>query len=85
MPLLVYACASGHSQKKLVRQVKDAPASLPCVKLDCDSPATRRLTAPSQSSKITVDNGHQARAIEILPNIVEINEERSAKDYRNED
>lgn len=40
------------------------------------------LSAPSSSSKITVDNGFQARAVEIRPDIVEINEERSNKNLR---
>lgn len=83
MPLIAYACDSGHVIKKLVRQAKDAPAHLThCCKPDCDSKPKRQLSTPSSVSKITIDNGHQARAVEILPNIVEINEARANKDYR---
>jgi hypothetical protein len=42
------------------------------------------LSAPSSTSKITVDNGVQARAVEINPDIIEINEARANKNYREE-
>lgn len=42
------------------------------------------LSSPSSSSKISVDNGVQARAVEISPDIIETNEERSKKNYREE-
>lgn len=83
MPLIAYACKNGHVIKKSVRQAKDAPAHLPCA--ECDLKSVRQLGAPSSASKIVMDNGHQARAVEITPNIVEINEARANKDYRNED
>ena len=40
------------------------------------------LSAPSSVSKVIVDNGFQARAVEVNPDIIEINKERSEKDYR---
>lgn len=48
----------------------------------CSKNMKKLLSAPSSSSKITVDNGFQARAVEIRPDIVEINEERSNKNLR---
>lgn len=40
------------------------------------------LSSPSSMSKIVVDNGVQARAVEIVPNIVELNQERASKNYK---
>lgn len=80
MPLIHYLCECKYSQTKFYRQAKDAPATLPCVK--CGKEFKKQLSAPSSTSKITVDNGFQARAVEINPDIVEINRERSEKDYR---
>lgn len=82
MPLIVYACKAGHVTKKMMRQAKDALASFPCPADDCYHEAKKQLSAPSSSSKITVDNGVQARSVEITPDIIEINKARSEKDYR---
>jgi hypothetical protein len=83
MPLINYTCECKHSVGKFFRQAKEAPASFICEK--CNKEMKKTLSMPTSSSKITVDNGVQARAVEIIPNIVEINQERSAKDYRTED
>lgn len=81
MPLIAYACKCGNNEKKFIRQAKDALASFLCPK--CNSSEMRKLlSSPSSSSKITVDNGVQARAVEIVPDIIEINKARSEKDYR---
>lgn len=81
MPLIVYACKCGNIEKKFMRQAKDALASFPCSKCNQDQ-LKKQLSSPSSSSKITVDNGVQARAVEITPDIIEINKARSEKDYR---
>lgn len=81
MPLIAYKCDCGHSVKKFMRQAKDAPASFVCP-VCAVSEMKKQLSSPSSSSKITVDNGHQARAVEISPDIIEINKARSEKDYR---
>lgn len=81
MPLIAYACKCGHSSKKFVRQAKEALASFLCPECKTDD-MKKQLSSPSSSSKITVDNGVQARAVEITPNIIEINKARSEKDYR---
>lgn len=79
MPLIAYQCECGIATKKFVRSAKDAPASLIC---KCEKTMKKLLSAPSSASKISVDNGFQARAVEITPNILEINEERSNKNLR---
>lgn len=81
MPLIAYVCSCGNTAKKLIRQVKDAPASMLCEKCNTQN-MKRALSAPSSTSKITVDNGVQARAIEVNPDIIAINRERSEKNYR---
>lgn len=65
-----------------MRQAKNVPASFVCPK--CNSDMKKMLSSPSSSSKITVDNGVQARAVEISPDIIEINKARAEKDYREE-
>jgi len=80
MPLIHYLCEDKHSVSKFYRQAKEAPACFLCDK--CGKDAKKTLSAPSSASKIVVDNGFQARAVEINPDIVEINRERSSKDYR---
>ena len=64
-----------------MRQAKDAPASFLCPVCNKND-LKKQLSAPSSSSKISVDNGVQARAVEITPDIIEINKARSEKDYR---
>jgi hypothetical protein len=80
MPLIHYLCECNYSESKFFRQAKDAPATLPCKK--CGKNQKKTLSAPSSSSKISIDNGVQARAVEITPDIVEINKARSEKNYR---
>ena len=82
MPLIYYSCQCGFSGSRFHRQVKDVPASFECD--ICGSQAKRQLKAPSSASKVVVDNGFQARAVEVNPEIIEINEKRSDKDYREE-
>jgi hypothetical protein len=83
MPLIAYQCECGCVDKKFVRAASNAPSSLICKV--CAKTMKKLLSAPSSSSKISIDNGFQARAVEITPNIVEINEERSNKNLREED
>jgi hypothetical protein len=83
MPLINYLCECKKTVSKFFRQAKDAPAFFTCP--DCKKDTLKKqLSSPSSLSKIVVDNGVQARAVEIIPNIVELNEERSNKDYREE-
>lgn len=83
MPLISYICECKHSDKKFYRRAKDAPATFLC-KI-CGLAMKKALSVPSTSSKIVIDNGFQARAVEVIPDIVELNEQRSNKDYSTED
>jgi hypothetical protein len=80
MPLIYYKCECGHGYSKFYRQAKEAPAIFGCQ--ECPKQAKRQLKAPNSTSKVVMDNGFQARAVEINPDIVEINEARSNKDYK---
>lgn len=82
MPLIYYQCSCGNAASKFYRQAKEAPVCFACEK--CGKDAKKQLRAPSSTSKVVVDNGVQARAVEINPDIIEINEARSDKDYREE-
>ncbi len=81
MPLIAYKCNCGHLISKYERQVSNVPAVLTCPFCKTDT-LKKILSAPSSSSKITVDNGVQARAVEIDPNIIEMNQERANKDQK---
>jgi hypothetical protein len=83
MPLIAYLCECKNSKTKYYRQVKDVLVSVVCDK--CDKQMKKCLSAPTNSSKVTVDNGFQARAIEVNPDIIEINKARSEKDYTTEE
>ena len=83
MPIIAYSCVCKNVIKKFFRSAKDAPSSFVCEK--CGGNMKKMLSPPNSLSKITVDNGAQARAVEIVPNIIEINEARSNKTYRTED
>jgi hypothetical protein len=80
MPLIRYTCTDtkcGEVTSKLFRSSPQIADELPCKK--CGSKAKRTLSSPASSSKITIDNGLQARAVEVDPNIMEINSERARK------
>lgn len=82
MPLINYVCNCSKIYKKYFKTAKDA---LPLIKCDCGSDAKKAFGATSNSHKITIDNGLMSRRLEVDPNINEINDERSAKDYTEED
>lgn len=81
MPLINYVCSCEKSLKKYFKSAKDAT---PTVKCECGLEAKKSFGATSSSHKITIDNGIMARRVEVDPNIMEINDERSAKDYSEE-
>ena len=83
MPMIAYVCTCGHTAKKLVRQVAQAPAFLLCEQCNKEN-MKKSLSAPTSTSKITVDNGSQARAVEVNPDIIRINQERANKNYSEE-
>ena len=82
MPLINYVCNCGEVLKKYFKSAKDAP---PVVGCKCGTEAKKGFGSTSSSHKIVIDNGLMARRLEIDPNVMEINDERSAKDYTEED
>ena len=82
MPLISYSCTCGISFKKYKKNATDASLSLPC---KCGLEAKKAFGLTSSSHKITIDNGLMSRRLEIDPNIMEINDERSKIDYSEED
>lgn len=82
MPLINYVCDCGEVSKKYFKTAKDAS---PTVKCKCGLESRKGFGATSSSHKTVIDNGLMARRLEIDPAIMEINDERSAKDYSQED
>jgi ABC-type arginine transport system permease subunit len=83
MPLISYLCTCGEVTSKYVRAAKDSAALISCPK--CGLEAKKAFGATSSSYKIKIDMPGMARAIEILPDIGEILEERSNTDFSEED
>lgn len=82
MPIIAYLCECRNITKRFFRGAKEAPQDTFCSM--CGKKAIKVLSVPSTSTKITIDDGLQARSVEIIPNIVELNHERSSKDYKEE-
>ena len=82
MPLINYACDCGEVYKKYFKSAKDA---LPSVKCKCSLEAKKSFGTTSSSHKIVIDNGLMARRLEIDPDIQEINDERSSRNFSEED
>jgi hypothetical protein len=82
MPLINYVCSCGEVSKKYYKTAKDA---LPTVKCKCGAEARKSFGATSSSHLITIDNGLMSKAVHVDPNIQEINDERSTKDYSEDD
>lgn len=80
MPIIVYACECGQTVKKFYRQVAQAPAVILCEQCNKEN-MKKQLSAPNSTSKISIDNGLQARAVEVNPDIIVINHERANKNY----
>lgn len=80
MPLIKYLCTNdlcGSPNAKLYGFKSTIDIETECKK--CGSKARRVLSSPASSSKIVIDNGLQARSVEVSPNIIEINSERARK------
>ena len=82
MPIIAYSCGESHLVKKFYRSASDAPTLLICEK--CGAESKKQLSSPSSQSKLIVDNGVQARSVEINLDVIEANQERANKDYREE-
>ena len=79
MPRIKYSCSScGKSFKRFFTSAKKITDIVDC-KLCQAKGAIRQLSAPSSKSTMTIDNGAQARATEIIHDIVELNRDKSVK------
>jgi hypothetical protein len=79
MPIIAYQCSCGLVTKKFYRVVKEIPSCLTC---KCGKDTKRTLSAPSSASIVSIDNGVQARAVEVNLDIVEDVRNRSTKDFK---
>ena len=79
MPLLYYLCSCGLHTSKFYRNAKEAPVGLICV---CGSEYKKQLSAPSSKSVLTIDNGVQAKSVEVNLDTIESNQVNSTKDFR---
>jgi hypothetical protein len=79
MPIIHFICECGTFANKYYRKVGDIPPTFPCIK--CGKNAKKTLKAPSSTSTIIVDNGSQARAVEVNLEVVEDIKDRSTKDF----
>jgi hypothetical protein len=79
MPLIYYACKCGNSRSKFYRLGKDALSVIDC---ECGDKLKKQLSAPSNASKVTIDNGHMAKQVEVDLEMVKSIEENSTKDFR---
>lgn len=79
MPLLYYLCSCGLHVSKFYRIAKEAPIGLTCV---CGGEYKKQLSAPSSKSVITIDNGVQAKSVEVNLETIASNEENSTRDFR---
>lgn len=82
MPLISYACSCGNVFNKYQKSPKDAPTTVPCDK--CGLDAKKSFGVTSNSHKITIDQPGMSRRIDVLPDIMQILDERSAKDFSEE-
>ena len=74
MPRIPYSCSEcSKTKKKFYKTSKEIENKLEC---ECGGELIRQLSSPSQKSTIVMDNGLQAKAIEINRDIVEIIEDR---------
>jgi DNA-directed RNA polymerase subunit RPC12/RpoP len=80
MPMIKYVCKCGNEKSKFFSNTNKILDSIKCEK--CGEEIVRTLSSPSQRSKITVDNGVQAKAVELDRQIVEIIEDREKVDLK---
>ena len=83
MPIISYSCNCGKVFNKYFKKVDEILPQIICT--FCGKEAKKVFGKTSTSHKITIDNGLMARSIDVDPNIMDINEERSSRDYSEED
>ncbi len=72
-------CDCGLKVSKFYRNAKEAPVKLTCV---CGKEYKKQLSAPSSKSTIVIDNGVQAKSVEVNLETIASNQENSVKDFR---
>jgi len=78
MPMINYKCQAptcGAFFSILVHKSSDIEPTYACKECGCVS--KRSLSSPNSSSKIMVGKETQARAVEIYPDVIELNHERA--------
>lgn len=80
MPMIVFDCKCGNVKKKFFSNSKKITDNVECDK--CKGKMVRQLSPPSQRSKMVVDNGVQAKAVELDREIVDIIEDREKADLK---
>ena len=80
MPRILYLCSKCKQEfKKFFRSSNNISNKIEC---QCGGELLRQLSSPNQRSKIIIDNGVQAKAVEIDREIVEIIEDREKADLK---
>ena len=82
MPLIHYSCEQrecGRNYSKFYRKPKEAPTTIKCEV--CGEECKKKLKAPASTSTLVVDNGVQARAVEVNLEVIEDIKDRSTKDF----
>ncbi len=80
MPLIHYLCSCGKNISKFYRVAKDAPSCI--ISEDGVCEYKRQLSSPSSKSVIQIDNGVQAKSVEVNLDTIESNQINSTKDFR---
>jgi|GEM_PF-3348138 len=83
MPRILYKCQCGSESYSVWATSKGIPDKKKCE--SCGEESLRQLSAPSSKSVFVVDNGVQARAVEVNMETVESRKEDSRKDYNRGD
>jgi len=74
MPRILYICNKCRKEnKRFFKSSIEIQNKLEC---NCGGELERQLSSPSQRSKMVIDNGVQAKAVELDREIVEIIEDR---------
>lgn len=80
MPRILYLCLKCNGvDKKIYKNFKDIQNKIQCT---CGGELVRQLSSPTQRSKMVIDNGVQAKAVELDREIVEIIEDREKSELK---
>jgi len=80
MPRISYYCDTcSVYKKKFYKNSKEIVNKMKC---ECGGEQKRQLSAPSSKSTMVVDNGVQAKAVELDREIVDIIEDREESSYK---